>query len=235
MQGVPRLDQPRHLRIKPRNFPIKPLDLLADRLRRAHWKGVAMSVTLTQLAALVQSAEGFRATQPGVKVVDRACNFYELVAVTDPTRAPYQIARNGVLDPVTGRVTDLCVHAGLCCQRNVAGLWWYADANGAWIATADPTRPAASPDGTAITSITQYLTDAAGNRFSLTPVLGKGNGIAINDRVDSVTGNVLQLYAKGGLCFQQAAAGWWSYGGSPGQWAAAASPLPVPVPPPQPV
>jgi len=188
-----------------------------------------MSGTVT-LAHLI-SPTGANVTAPGSRIIDQWGHTYELRLPTDPTRAPYVIWRDGVLNAASARVTRLYAYAGWCCQLNSDGNWWYCDASGNWVAWQNPTKHSASPSGTIITGTDAYLWDNAGRRFNITP----GRQIAINDTLDPITANVKQLQIKAGPAQQVTnSGGVWNYGGTPGSWTNV-TPAPPPPPPPQPI
>jgi hypothetical protein len=93
--------------------------------------------------ALLQSADQSVALIPGIRLVDKWLNRYQLIPSTD--RPPYRIARNGVADMVTGNVTKLETLNGSQLYQWATGGVWLADINGVWTACADPTKPVPIP------------------------------------------------------------------------------------------
>lgn len=59
--------------------------------------------------------------------------------VTSSTSPPFQITRNGVLDTITGNVTELYYHNHTCYQVNTSNAWylWNTTSN-AWAVTTNP-------------------------------------------------------------------------------------------------
>jgi hypothetical protein len=185
-----------------------------------------MSVTLSMLV----TPDGLNITAPGQRIVDQWGNTFALVPALDPTKAPYQVAVNGVVDVTTQRVTRLYSYARWCCHANADGAWWYANASRVWVPWVNPTKHSASPNGTVITTQTAYLWDAAGRRFSLRSTAG--GQVAINDVTDVATSNAVSLTLVSGVCRHTNAAGSvYAYGGTPGTWTLVSQPAPPPPAP----
>ena len=154
-----------------------------------------------------------------------------------------QVAINGTADGTTAGVIELAFVNGTIWQENNNKLWWgETKPNASWAPTAGsassplPTKPVAtpSPNNTVVTDTSKAITDASGNKWTIT----SGGQVAINGTADTTTANVIELaYVNGTIWQQNASRLWWGETTPNASWIPAAgtatSPLPV-VPKPTP-
>lgn len=84
---------------------------------------------------LVTSPDGATITTPGVRLID-----YELASWELTGAGPYQIMKDGTLDPITkGVVKGVIQHNGVFYQLNDKGAWYTQNDAGHWVQVSDPT------------------------------------------------------------------------------------------------
>ncbi len=152
-----------------------------------------------------------------------------------------QVAINGVTDTVTANVIELAYVNGTIWHENASHLWWgETQPNDSWspssgTATSPLPAPVAitpSANDTVVTGTTAAITDASGNKWTIT-----SNGqVAINGTTDTTTSNVTELaYVNGTIWQENASKLWWGETAPNASWSPSAgtatSPLPVPVVP----
>jgi hypothetical protein len=153
-----------------------------------------------------------------------------------------QVAVNGVADTSTANVTELAYAGGKIWQENAGKLWWgKSDPAAAWgpsngtatspLPAAPMPKPVASPDDTTVMAgSTSVLTDAGGNRWSITA----GGQVAVNGVADTSTAHVTELAYVGGTVWQENASKlWWGKSDPAAAWGpssgTASSPLPASI------
>jgi hypothetical protein len=156
-----------------------------------------------------------------------------------------QVAINGIADTTTAGVIELAYVNGTIWQENNSQLWWGETLpNAAWSplagtsvsplpATPPTPAPAASANNTVVKGTTTAITDAGGNKWSITG----GGQVAVNGIADATTGNVIELAYVSGTIWQENASNlWWGETQPNAAWAPVAgtsvSPLPTQAPPP---
>lgn len=141
-------------------LPSTPLAAQADLDALAARVAALEHVTPPPPPVVKPSPDGTTTSAVGVTLTDKSLATYALVA--DTVRPPNRIARNGIVDPVTGNVSRLGVYAGGQCFQWATGGVWVADGNGVWTQTADPTTPP-PPPGSIYKVANGQIYDPAGN------------------------------------------------------------------------
>ena len=163
-----------------------------------------------------------------------------------------QVAVNGVADTTTSGVVELAYVNGTIWQENASKLWWgETQPNASWApaagtatsplpATPSPTpsptptpTPTPAPTSTASPNDTMLLagassaiTDAGGNRWTITA----SGQVAVNGVADATTANVTELaYVNKEVWQQNASNLWWGKTSPTASWASGADPLPAPI------
>ena len=148
-----------------------------------------------------------------------------------------QVAINGKADTTTGGVIELAYVNGKIWQENSSKLWWgETQPNASWAPTAGtatsplPVPIIPSANNTIVTGTTAAITDASGNKWTITT----GGQVAINGKADTTTGSVIELAYVGGKIWQENSSKlWWGETLPNASWAptagTATSPLPAPI------
>jgi hypothetical protein len=166
-----------------------------------------------------ESAPCTTVTQPGQSIIDAAGNTWTLGG-TAPDLVVYE---NGALAGYSANVTELVYVNHVVSQENTAGGWW-SWGNGTWNAESNPaaTACAESASCTAITQPGESIVDGSGNVWSLG---GSASDLVVyeNGALAGYSADVTQLlYVNHVVSQENAAGGWWSWGG--GTWNAESNP-----------
>jgi hypothetical protein len=153
-----------------------------------------------------------------------------------------QVAVNGTADTTTGNVVELAYVNGKVWQENNSSLWWAkanpSDSWGPAAGTATSPLPTTTPpvvtpsanDTVVKAGSTAAITDAAGNKWTIT---GLGQ-VAVNGVADATTANVTELaYVNGKIWQENSGSLWWGKASPTDAWSPASgtstSPLPVTI------
>nr|WP_294527671.1 cellulase family glycosylhydrolase [uncultured Rhodopila sp.] len=169
-------------------------------------------------------------------------------AITDAAGNTWTLAggvvnENGAAAGLSAGVTEIAYVNGTVWQENASALWW------SWTGTAwstgsgtttsplpapppvTPPAPVASPNDTMVLAgSTAAITDASGNKWTITST----GQVAVNGVADTTTANVTELAYVNKVIWQENTAKlWWGETSPTAGWAPSAgtatSPLPVPV------
>jgi ribosomal protein S11 len=156
-----------------------------------------------------------------------------------------QVAVNGTADTSTAGVKELAYVSGTVWQENASNLWWgKASPTAAWSPAAGtstspvtgvvtpPPSSASANDTVVLAGTTAAITDAGGNKWSIT----SGGQVAVNGTTDASTAGVKELaYVDGKVWQENTSNVWWGKTSPTAAWSPTAgsstSPLPTTTPP----